>query len=105
LEHPRKLVSIPATRINWCSEVAVQRRSGASRDLVGMNTNDAEASVMSQPIMPLALAAEIADRMIGLFLMDEHEHRACFGRYRMFQEDSHGRDYLVFNEYYNADTR
>jgi len=55
--------------------------------------------------MPLALAAEIADRMIGLFLMDEHEHRACFGRYRMFQEDSHGRDYLVFNEYYNADTR
>ena len=57
-----------------------------------------------QPITPLAMAAEIADRMIGLFRKDEHEHRPCFGPYRKFQEDPHWRDFLLFNEYYNADT-
>jgi len=57
-----------------------------------------------QPITPLAMASEIADRMIGLFRKDEHEHRACFGPYRKFQEDPHWRDCLLFNEYYNADT-
>ena len=57
-----------------------------------------------EPIAPLAMAAEIADRMIGLFRKDEHEHRACFGPYRKFQEDPHWRDCLLFNEYYNADT-
>ena len=57
-----------------------------------------------QPITPLAMAAEIADRMIGLFRKDEHERRPCFGPYRKFQEDPHWRDCLLFNEYYNADT-
>ena len=57
-----------------------------------------------QPITPLAMAAEIADRMFRLFRKDEHEHRACFGPYRKFQEDPHWRDCLLFNEYYNADT-
>ncbi len=57
-----------------------------------------------QSITPLAMAAEIADRMIGLFRKDEHEHRACFGPYRKFQEDPHWHDCLLFNEYYNADT-
>jgi hypothetical protein len=57
-----------------------------------------------RPITPLAMAAEIADRMIGLFRQDEHERRPCFGAYHKFQEDPHWRDCLLFNEYYNADT-
>jgi hypothetical protein len=57
-----------------------------------------------QPITPLAMAAEIADRMIGLFREDEQGHRPCFGPHRKFQEDPHWRDYLLFNEYYHGDT-
>ena len=57
-----------------------------------------------QPITPLAMAAEIADRMIGLFRKNEQGHRPCFGPYRKFQEDPHWRDYLLFNEYYHGDT-
>ncbi|HEV8048590.1 MAG TPA: glucosidase [Terriglobales bacterium] len=57
-----------------------------------------------QSIAPLAMAAEIADRMIGLFREDDNERRPCFGSYRKFQEDPHWRDCLLFNEYYNADT-
>lgn len=57
-----------------------------------------------QPITPLAMAAEIADRMIGLFRRDEQGDRPCFGPYRKFQEDPHWRDCLLFNEYYHGDT-
>jgi hypothetical protein len=57
-----------------------------------------------QPITPLVMAAEIADRMIGLFRKDEQGHRPCFGPYRKFQEDPHWQDYLLFNEYYHGDT-
>jgi hypothetical protein len=57
-----------------------------------------------QPITPLAMAEEIADRMIGLFRRDEHGNRPCYGPYRKFQEDPHWRDYLLFNEYYHGET-
>jgi hypothetical protein len=57
-----------------------------------------------QLITPLAMASEIADRMIGLFRKDEHGHRPCFGPQHKFQEDPDWRDCLLFNEYYNADT-
>jgi hypothetical protein len=57
-----------------------------------------------QPITPLDMATEIADRMIGLFRKDEQGHRPCFGAYRKFQEDPHWRDYLLFNEYFHGDT-
>jgi len=56
-----------------------------------------------QPITPLAMAAEIADRMIGLFRKDDNQRRPCFGPHRKFH-DPHWRDCLPFNEYYNADT-
>lgn len=49
------------------------------------------------------MAAEIADRMIGLFRKNEHGHSPYFGPYRKFQEDPHWRDYLLFNEYYHGD--
>jgi hypothetical protein len=57
-----------------------------------------------KPITPLAMAAEIADRMIGLFRRDDAGRRPCFGPYRKFQEDPHWRDCLLFNEYYHGDT-
>jgi len=57
-----------------------------------------------QPITPHAMAAEIADRMIGLFRKDAHGHRPCFGPNRKFQEDPLWRDHLLFNEYYHGDT-
>ena len=57
-----------------------------------------------EPITPLAMAAEIADRMIGLFRRNAHGDRPCFGPYRKFQEDPHWRDCLLFNEYYHGDS-
>jgi hypothetical protein len=57
-----------------------------------------------QPITPLTMAAEIADRMIGIFRRDEQGNRPCFGPYRKFQEDPHWRDCLLFNEYYHGET-
>ncbi|HVO81015.1 MAG TPA: hypothetical protein VMT28_09800 [Terriglobales bacterium] len=57
-----------------------------------------------KPIRPANMAAEIADRMIGLFRRDEHGHRPCLGPYRKFQEDPYWRDCLMFNEYYHGDT-
>jgi hypothetical protein len=57
-----------------------------------------------QPITPVAMAAEIADRMIGLFRKDAEGHRPCFGPYQKFQDDPHWKDYLLFNEYYHGDT-
>ena len=57
-----------------------------------------------EPITPRAMAAEIADRMIGLFRKDAQGNRPCFGPYRKFQEDPHWRDCLLFNEYYHAET-
>lgn len=56
-----------------------------------------------QPIAPHAMAAEIADRMIGLFRKDEKGQRPCFGPSRKFQEDPLW-DHLLFNEYYHGDT-
>jgi len=56
-----------------------------------------------QPVTPMDMAGEIADRMIGLFRKDEQGQRPCFGPYRKFQEDPHWRDYLLFNEYYHGD--
>jgi hypothetical protein len=57
-----------------------------------------------QAVTPVDMAAEIADRMIGLFRKDEHGARPCFGPYRKFREDPHWKDYLLFNEYYHGDT-
>jgi hypothetical protein len=57
-----------------------------------------------QPITPLTMAAEIADRMIGIFRRDEQGNRPCFGPYRKFQEDPHWKDCLLFNEYYHGET-
>jgi hypothetical protein len=57
-----------------------------------------------QPVTPLAMGAEIADRMIGLFRKNEYGRRPCFGLYRKFHEDPHWRDLLLFNEYYHGES-
>jgi hypothetical protein len=57
-----------------------------------------------QPISPLAIGSEIADRMIGLFRKNADGYRPCFGPNRKFQEDPHWRDQLMFNEYYHGET-
>ena len=57
-----------------------------------------------QPIAPLAVASEIADRLIAIFKEDGSGRRPCFGPYRKFQEDSHWHDCLLFNEYYHGET-
>ncbi|MGC2109269.1 MAG: glucosidase, partial [Candidatus Korobacteraceae bacterium] len=57
-----------------------------------------------RPVTPKAMAAEIADRMIGIFKRGEDGRRPCFGPYRKFQEDPYWRDCLLFNEYYHGET-
>jgi hypothetical protein len=57
-----------------------------------------------QPMKPLTMAAEVADRMIGLFRTDERGHRPCSGPHRKFQEDPYWRDYWLFNEYFHGDS-
>ena len=55
-------------------------------------------------VTPLAIAAELADRLIGIFRRNKSGQRPCFGNYRKFQEDPHWRDHLLFNEYFHGDT-
>jgi hypothetical protein len=49
------------------------------------------------------VAEEIARRLAGIFLRDEHGRRAVFGGSRTFQEDPHWRDCLLFYEYFHGD--
>jgi hypothetical protein len=71
---------------------------------LGPNFAVRTAGSKGQPITPLSMAAEIADRMIGIFRTDADGRRPCFGSYRKFQEDAHWRDCLLFNEYYHGET-
>jgi hypothetical protein len=49
------------------------------------------------------VAHEIAARMTRIFLRDESGRRPVFGGTRLFQEDPHFRDYLLFYEYFHGD--
>ncbi len=50
------------------------------------------------------VAEELANRMIRIFTRDADGRRPVYGRLRKFQEDPHWRDYLLFHEYFHADT-
>ena len=52
---------------------------------------------------PLAMAAEIARRMIGIFQRDSSGRRPVHGDSRKFQDDPHWRDLLLFYEYFHGD--
>jgi hypothetical protein len=49
------------------------------------------------------VAKEIADRLTGIFLRDEHGRRPVYGGAEKFQSDPHWRDLLLFYEYFHGD--
>ena len=55
-------------------------------------------------LTPRAMAQEIANRMIRLFLRGADGQRPVFGEMTRFQQDPHWRDYLQFYEFFHGDT-
>jgi hypothetical protein len=49
------------------------------------------------------VSMELSKRLIKLFLKNEEGKRPIYGQMRKFQEDSHWKDYLLFNEYFHGD--
>jgi hypothetical protein len=49
------------------------------------------------------ISIELSKRLINLFLRDEKERRPFNGDERLFQEDPHWRDLILFHEYYQGD--
>jgi hypothetical protein len=50
-----------------------------------------------------AMAAEIADRMIGIFTRGDDGRRPVYGGTAKFQTDPHWRDLILFHEFFHAD--
>jgi hypothetical protein len=49
------------------------------------------------------VAKEISDRLTRIFLRDSSGHRPVYGGTKMFQEDPHWRDHILFYEYFHGD--
>ena len=49
------------------------------------------------------VAADLQDRLIGIFTRGADGRRACFGGYELLQSDPAWRDNLVFGEYFHGD--
>jgi hypothetical protein len=49
------------------------------------------------------VAAELAHRLVGLFLPDEKGRRPCHGDDVRFASDPHWRDLVLFHEYFHGD--
>jgi hypothetical protein len=49
------------------------------------------------------IAADLSDRLIGIFALDQHGHRPCFGGTEPLRSDPAWRDNLFFNEYFQGD--
>jgi len=49
------------------------------------------------------VSKEIADRLSGTFLRDEHGRRPVYGGTEKFQTDPHWHDYILFYEYFHGD--
>jgi hypothetical protein len=57
------------------------------------------------PTMSLwQVAADLSQRLIGLFTRDNNGRRPVHGRYRKFQTDPHWKDLILFHEYFDGDT-
>ena len=54
-------------------------------------------------ITPGDMARDVANRMIGMFTLDEQKRRRIWGGTEKFQQDLHWRDCLLFNEYFHGD--
>lgn len=50
------------------------------------------------------MSEELANRMIRLFLPDQHGKRPVHGSVSRYQNDPHWKDYLLFYEYFHGDT-
>jgi hypothetical protein len=57
-----------------------------------------------RPLTLKDLARHIADRLIGVFVRDGGGQRPMFGSSERFQNDPHWRDYLLFYEFFHAET-
>ena len=57
-----------------------------------------------RPLTPREMAAQLAERLIGLFTRGADGRRRMFGDVKKFQDDPHWRDYLQFPEYFHGDT-
>jgi len=51
-----------------------------------------------------AVAAELSQRLVRIFLEDEHGRRPVFGGYRLMQDDPAWHDLIPFHEYFHGDT-
>ena len=49
------------------------------------------------------VAQELSRRLVSTFLRDEAGHRPVYGGSKLFQEDPHWRDHLLFYEYFHGD--
>jgi hypothetical protein len=49
------------------------------------------------------VSEELANRLIRIFLRDEHGRRPVYGASELFQTDPHWRDHLLFYEYFHGD--
>jgi hypothetical protein len=50
------------------------------------------------------VAVDIANRLVSIWLPDEHGRRPVFGPYEKFQTDPDWHDLLPFHEYFHGDT-
>jgi hypothetical protein len=62
------------------------------------------AASNGKSVTPKQMAEEIARRMIGLFVRDGGGARRIHGGARIFQNDAHWRDLLLFHEFFHGDT-
>jgi hypothetical protein len=49
------------------------------------------------------VSKEISDRLIRIFLRDEHGRRPVYGGTEKFQSDPHWQNYVLFHEYFHGD--
>jgi hypothetical protein len=49
------------------------------------------------------VATELSRRLIKMFLRDDKGERPIYGGLRVFQDDPHWRDHILFNEYFHGD--
>jgi hypothetical protein len=49
------------------------------------------------------VAQELSRRLASTFLRDSDGHRPVYGGMKLFQEDPHWRDLILFHEYFHGD--
>jgi len=47
---------------------------------------------------------DLEQRLLRLFLLDEHQRRPVYGNTQLFQRDPAWRDHILFHEYFHGET-